>query len=72
MAPAHLARLAELGAEEKASLLTDFAAAVEPGGVPASVPDPFGGPDEAYEATYVLLELLVERALQRLAPILSP
>lgn len=72
MSPGHLTRLAELGADRKASLLTDFAAAVDPEGVPEVVPDPFGGPDEAYEATYVLLERLVERALQRLAPILAP
>lgn len=72
MSPGHLERLAEWGAREKASLLTDFAAAVDPDGVPDAVPDPFGGSDEAYEATYVLLERLVDRALQRLAPILAP
>lgn len=72
MSPGHLAPLVALGAGDKAALLTDFAAAVDPEGVPPSVPDPFGGADEAYEATYVLLERLVERALQRLAPILAP
>ncbi|HKJ00807.1 MAG TPA: hypothetical protein VJ997_00090 [Longimicrobiales bacterium] len=72
MSPGHLARLAEARADQKASLLTDFAAAVDPEGVPDAVPDPFGGSDEAYEATYALLERLVERALQRLAPILAP
>jgi protein-tyrosine-phosphatase len=72
MSPGHLGRLQGLGAGEKVSLLTDFAAAVDPQGVPDAVPDPFGGPDEAYEATYVLLERLVERALKRLAPIVAP
>lgn len=72
MSPGHMERLGEWGAGEKASLLTEFAAAVDPEGVPDAVPDPFGGPDEAYEATYVLLERLVDRALQRLAPILAP
>lgn len=72
MSPAHLGPLEMLGAGHKASLLTDFAAAVNPDGVPESVPDPFGGADEEYEDTYVLLERLVGRALQRLAPILAP
>lgn len=72
MSPGHLGRLQGLVADEKVSLLTDFAAAVDPQGVPDAVPDPFGGSDEAYEATYVLLERLVERALTRLAPILAP
>jgi protein-tyrosine phosphatase len=72
MSHSHLAALAELGAGDKVALLTDFAAAVDPDGVPDAVMDPFGGSDEAYEATYVLLELLVERALQRLAPLLAP
>lgn len=72
MSPGHLGPLAALGAEDKASLLTDFAAAIGQDDVPESVPDPFGGADEDYEATYVLLERLVERALQRLAPILAP
>ena len=72
MSPSHLGPLAVLGAGEKASLLTDFAAEVDSHDVPGSVPDPFGGADAEYEATYVLLERLVERALQRLAPMLAP
>ena len=71
MSPSHLGPLAVLGAGDKASLLTDFAAEVDSHDVPESVPDPFGGSDEEYEATYVLLERLVERVLKRLAPILA-
>lgn len=72
MSPSHLLRVTDLGAGEKANLLTAFAAGEDPDGVPPSVPDPFGGSDEAYEATFVLLERLVERTLDRLAPIVSP
>jgi protein-tyrosine-phosphatase len=72
MSPAHLLRVTELGAGEKAALLSAFAAGQDADAVPRSVPDPFGGSDEEYEATFVLLEHLVERTLDRLAPILSP
>jgi protein-tyrosine phosphatase len=72
MSPSHLLRVTELGAGEKAALLSSFAAGEDPEGVPPTVPDPFGGSDEDYEATFVLLEHLVARALDRLAPILAP
>lgn len=72
MSPSHLVPIAELGAGDRAALLTAFAAAEDPTGVPDAVLDPFGGADEEYEATYKLLEVLVERALRRLAPIVAP
>lgn len=72
MSPSHLMRVMDLGAADRSALLTSFAAGEDPDGVPDSVLDPFGGPDEEYEATYLLLEMLVERALRRLAPIVSP
>lgn len=72
MSPAHLVRVSELGAGDRATLLTAFAAAEDPEGVPDSVYDPFGGSDQDYEDTYLLLEILVERALRRLAPIVAP
>lgn len=72
MSQNHLDRLVDLGGGEKASLLTSFAAVVDPTDIPPSVPDPFGGPDESYEATFSLLERLIARALQRLAPMLAP
>ena len=72
MSRSHLLPLLEAGAGERAVLLTEFAAQEDPEGVPDSVLDPFGGPDEVYVATFELLERLVERALRRLEPILSP
>lgn len=72
MTPGHLARLLEAGAGHKAQLLTEFAAGREASGVPASVPDPFGGSDREYEETFTLLQELVEAAIQRLAPQIAP
>jgi protein-tyrosine phosphatase len=72
MSPSHLVRVSEMGAGEKATLLGTFAAGEDPEGIPDVVPDPFGGSDEEYEATFVLLERLVGRVLDRLAPILAP
>lgn len=72
MSPTHLFHLNDLGAGEKSVLLTAFAAAEDPAGIPPSVADPIGGSDEEYEETYRLLELLVERALLRLEPIVAP
>jgi len=72
MSPSHLVRISAMGAGEKVTLLGAFAAGEDPDAVPEAVPDPFGGPDEEYEATFVLLERLVGRVLDRLAPILAP
>ncbi len=72
MSPAHLLRVSELGAEGRAALLTGFAAGDDLDGVPDSVYDPFGGADEEYETTYRLLDMLVERTLRRLEPIVAP
>jgi protein-tyrosine-phosphatase len=72
MSPSHLVRVSGMGAGEKATLLGSFAAGEDPEEIPEAVPDPFGGSDEEYEATFVLLERLVGRVLDRLAPILAP
>ncbi len=72
MSAGHLVRIVEMGSGDKATLLTSFAAAGDSREVPDSVPDPFGGTDEEYEATLQVLERLVERALRRLAPIVAP
>lgn len=72
MSPGHQARVVAAGAGDKAELLTAFAAGDDPAGTSPAVPDPFGGSDAEYEATFILLEQLVERALHRLAPILAP
>jgi hypothetical protein len=44
-------------------------AAHTPGG---GIPDPFGGDDQDYEDTYLMLEELIPKALRRLEPILAP
>ena len=73
MSPSHLVRLAQLGGAAKAALLDAFAYGEEGGDdVGGGIPDPFGGDDEAYEATYRTLEDLVGKALRRLEPILAP
>ena len=71
MSPGHLLQVVDAGAGERAALLTSFAAGDDPEGIPESVMDPFGGPDEAYEAMFELMETLVERALNRLEPRVS-
>ena len=71
MSPTHLMRLAELGAAERAALLTSYAGGHPTEPMQVSIPDPIGGPDEEYEETFRLLEVLVERVLTRLAPVVS-
>ncbi len=77
MSTSHLARVFELGGAEKAALITSFAAPDEPGdgdgdGAGGGVPDPIGGADEEYLRTFEVLEELVERALERLEPVVRP
>jgi protein-tyrosine-phosphatase len=67
MGPSHAIRVAELGGEGKVELLGVFA---DPQGDDIrdpTVPDPFGGDDDQYEATYLTLERHVRRVLERLA-----
>lgn len=66
MGPSHLARVHELGGAEKSALLGAFAQGEDWLFDPA-VPDPFGGDDETYEATFRTLEGLVIAALDRLS-----
>ena len=71
MSAGHLRALAGSGAEERAALLPVFARGereIRPGD---GVPDPIGGDDELYEATYRELRGLIEASLDRLVPILS-
>jgi len=70
MSPSHLGMVDSLGGSHKVSLLGDFAAGGEGAGAP--VPDPFGGDQAIYASTLRELEWLVGRALDRLAPIVSP
>jgi len=71
MTPSHLLRVVELGGGDRAAQLTSFAGGSGGSDLPPAVPDPFGGPDEAYEETFQLLEVLVDRTLLRLEPILN-
>jgi protein-tyrosine-phosphatase len=71
MSPAHLMRLLELGAGERAALLTSYAGGHPDDPREVSIPDPIGGSDDEYEQTFELLERLIERVLARLQPVLS-
>jgi len=67
MGPAHLIRALELGGEGKSFLLGEFAGRESADGPDPSVPDPYGGGDEIYEATFRTLREYVTGALGRLA-----
>ena len=71
MSAAHADVVIAFGGEGRVAVITTFAEG-EDGGVPGSVPDPFGGDDAAYEATYQELSRLVDLVLDRLAPVVSP
>jgi protein-tyrosine phosphatase len=66
MGPSHLIRVRELGGDGKSALLGAYAGGSDDATGPA-VPDPYGGGDETYEATYRTLEAMVRAALERLA-----
>ena len=72
MSVAHLARVEELGAGDRAALITMFGADPDAGEAMIGVPDPFGGPVEESLRTYGVLEALVERALRALEPVVDP
>jgi len=70
MSPSHLMRVIDLGAGDRAGLLTSYAGGLDDAsGV--GIPDPIGGPDEEYVATFNVLDELIGRVLERLAPVLS-
>lgn len=64
MGPHHLERVAALGAEGKAHLITDFASH---GAQAGPVADPFGGDLDVYRATFAELTAIIERVLDRVA-----
>jgi tRNA threonylcarbamoyl adenosine modification protein (Sua5/YciO/YrdC/YwlC family) len=66
MSPHHLAAVEAMGGGARASLLSAYAAGSENPWLGDPVPDPFGGDDEIYEATYLELERLIRGALHRL------
>ncbi|MEX0892220.1 MAG: low molecular weight protein arginine phosphatase [Gemmatimonadota bacterium] len=69
MSPAHVGAARELGAGEKAALLTDFLSGPGQGG---AVADPFGADLDTYRATLEQLAAAVDALLERLEPILAP
>lgn len=73
MSASHLDGVIRIGGEAKATLLTLFADGADGDAMYAQgVPDPFGGDDATYQATFDALSDLVFRTLQRLAPVVSP
>jgi len=72
MSAGHLSRALELGAGDRVTMLTALAEDLEDGAAAAGIPDPIGGPDEEYAATFAVLDDLIDRALSRLEPIVKP
>jgi protein-tyrosine-phosphatase len=75
MSPGHLPGVAVAGGTDRATVITAFARGEEEDRTPSDdpgVPDPFGGDEEDYEATYATLNRLVTRVLDRIAPVVSP
>ena len=72
MSAGHLARARELGAGDRVAMLTAFANDLADDGVAAGIPDPIGGPDEEYAATFTVLDDLIDRVLTRLEPVVKP
>ncbi|HEX2095248.1 MAG TPA: low molecular weight protein arginine phosphatase [Longimicrobiaceae bacterium] len=70
MSPSHVYALERMGGGGKVALLSEFAAGPDGEGYP--IHDPFGGDEEAYEATLQELQPLVGAVFDRLAPILHP
>lgn len=66
MGPSHLSRVLELGGGGKSALLGAYAEGIDDALDPA-IPDPIGGDDGTYEATFLTLESMVTAALERLA-----
>lgn len=64
MSPQHLRRIEELGGEERAYLLTDYASRGEGA---RAISDPFGGDLDVYRATFDELEDEIRRVFDRLA-----
>jgi protein arginine phosphatase len=70
MSPSHLMSVIELGGGDRAALLTSYAGGVPDDPRADSIPDPVGGSDEEYEATFLLLRELIDRVMTRLQPAL--
>lgn len=72
MSSAHLARVVEFGAGDRAALITAFAAEGDARSPNSGVPDPIGGTDDEYAYTFRVLEVLIGRALEGLEAVVSP
>lgn len=72
MSASHLMRAVELGGGERAEMLTGFAAGDDGPDGATGIPDPIGGTDEEYSATFEVLDDLIEQALLRLESTMKP
>lgn len=72
MTPAHRDAVEQLGGEGKTALLGAFAADDDSGSGTWAVPDPYGGDEAVYRETLDALERMVERALSRIEPLVTP
>ena len=72
MTSSHLMRVVELGAGERAAVITSFAVGADGAMDLAGVPDPIGGPDEEYDETFRVLDELIEQSLDRIEPLVEP
>ncbi len=72
MSASHLMRVVELGGGDRAAMVTSYGGGGDEGAISAGVPDPIGGPDEEYSETFDLLNDLIARVLERLAPMVKP
>lgn len=72
MSASHLMRVIQLGAGERAAVITSFAEGADEALDLTGVPDPVGGSDEEYLATFDALDDLVERCLERISPLVQP
>lgn len=66
MSPSHLMCVSDLGSGDRSALLTSYAGLRAEDSSDASIPDPVGGPDEAYEATFQLLREMIELLISKL------
>ena len=66
MSPSHLMCVSDLGSGDRSALLTSYAGLRAEDSSDASIPDPIGGPDEAYEATFQLLSEMIDLLISKL------
>jgi protein-tyrosine-phosphatase len=71
MSPSHLMRVIELGAGDRAALVSSYAGGLDDPASGVAIPDPIGGPDEEYMETFRTLDELIGRVLERLQPVLA-